>query len=57
MFFHGNPVEAAPGKVFFIHIIIFDSDAGLAMTTGQTVAVTAPGYEALTRASLDLVVK
>ena len=57
MFFHGNPVEAAPGMVFFIHIIIFDSDAGLAMTTGQTVAVTAPGCEALTRASLDLVVK
>ena len=43
--------------VFFIHIIIFDSDAGLAMTTGQTVAVTVPGCEALTRASLDLVVK
>ena len=57
MFFHGNPVEAAPGMVFFIHIVIFDSDAGLAMTTGQTVAVTAPGCEALTRASLDLVVK
>ncbi len=57
MFFHGNPVEAAPGMVFFIHIIIFDSDAGLAMTTGQTVAVTERGWEALTRAPLDLVVK
>ena len=57
MFFHGNPVEAAPGMVFFIHIIIFDSDAGLAMTTGQTVAVTGTGCEALTRAPLDLVVK
>ena len=57
MFFHGNPVEAAPGMVFFIHIIIFDSGAGLAMTTGQTVAVTGTGCEALTRAPLDLVVK
>ena len=57
MFFHGNPVEAAPGMVFFIHIVIFDSDAGLAMTTGQTVAVTGAGCEALTRASLDLVMK
>ena len=57
MFFRGNPVEAAPGMVFFIHIIIFDSEAGLAMTTGQTVAVTATGCEPLTRAPLDLVVK
>lgn len=57
MFFHGNSVEAAPGMVFFIHIIIFDSDAGLAMTTGQTVAVTGTGYEVLTGAPLDLVVK
>ena len=57
MFFHGNAEEAAPGMVFFIHIIIFDSDAGLAMTTGQTVAVTGAGCEALTGAPLDLVVK
>ncbi|MXY39445.1 MAG: aminopeptidase P family protein [Rhodospirillaceae bacterium] len=57
MFFHGNAVEAAPGMVFFIHIIIFDSDAGLAMTTGQTVAVTGTGCEALTGAPLGLVVK
>ena len=57
MFFHGNPFEAAPGMVFFIHICIFDSDAGLAMTTGQTVEVTAGGCTALSRAPLDLVVK
>ncbi len=57
MFFRGNPVEAAPGMVFFIHIIIFDSNAGLAMTTGQTVAVAAAGCEVLTAAPLDLVVK
>ncbi len=57
MFFRGNAVEAAPGMVFFIHIIIFDSEAGLAMTTGQTVAVTETGCEVLTRAPLDLVVK
>ena len=57
MFFHGNPVEAASGMVFFIHIVIIDSDAGIAMTTGQTVAVTETGCEALTRASLDLVMK
>jgi Xaa-Pro dipeptidase len=57
MFFHGNPTVAEPGMVFFIHIILFDSDAGLAMTSGQTVLVTDTGCEALTRAPLDLVVK
>ncbi|MCY4394099.1 MAG: Xaa-Pro peptidase family protein [Rhodospirillaceae bacterium] len=56
MFFHGNRVEAAPGMVFFIHIIIFDSEAGLAMTTGQTVAVTETGCGVLTEAGLDLIV-
>jgi Xaa-Pro dipeptidase len=43
--------------VFFIHIIIFDSDAGLAMTSGQTVLVTETGCEALSKRPLDLVVK
>ena len=57
MFFHGNPFEAAPGMVFFIHIIVFDSDAGLAMTTGQSVEVTAEGCASLSKAPLDLVVK
>ena len=42
--------------VFFIHIIIFDSDAGLAATTGATAIVTETGNEAVTRASTELVV-
>jgi Xaa-Pro dipeptidase len=57
MFYHGNPVEAAPGMVFFIHIIIFDSEHGIAMTHGRTSLVTANGSEPLSKASLDLVVK
>lgn len=57
MFYRGNPFEAGPGMVFFIHIIIFDSDAGLAMTTGQTVEVTEDGCAPLSRAHLDLVVR
>ena len=36
MFFHGNPVEIGPGMVFFLHMIVFDSEAGLAMTLGRT---------------------
>ncbi len=57
MLFHGNPTPAAPGMVIFIHIIVFDSDAGLAMTSGQTVEVTASGCRALTQAPLELLVK
>jgi Xaa-Pro dipeptidase len=56
MFFHGNPVEVGPGMVFFLHMILFDSEAGLAMTLGRTSLVTATGPEPLARASLDLIV-
>jgi len=55
MLYHGNPVEAAPGMVFFCHMIIFDSEAGLAMTLGRTSLIGARGAEPLSRASLDLV--
>ena len=57
MFYHGNPEPAAPGQVYFIHIIIFDDDAGLAITTGQTVLVGERGAEPLSRQPLDLVVR
>ncbi|MEQ9815147.1 MAG: Xaa-Pro peptidase family protein [Azospirillaceae bacterium] len=57
MFYHGNPVLAAPGQVYFIHIIVFDSDAGLAASSGQTVAVTERGCRPLTHAPLHFVVK
>ncbi len=57
MFYARNPEPCAPGQVFFIHIIIFDSDRGLAMTTGQTVLVGERGAEALSRRPLDLVVR
>ena len=56
MFYHGNPVEAAPGMVFFLHMTLMDSDAGLAMCPGLTVEVTADGARRLSKASLDLVV-
>lgn len=56
MFYAGNSVEAAPGMVFFIHIILADSDNHLAMTLGETVLMTAEGNERLSTASLDLVV-
>ena len=57
MFYHGNPEPAAPGQVYFIHLIIFDSESGLAMTSGQTVLVTATGCEVLSKRPTDLVVR
>ncbi len=57
MFYEGNPVEAAPNMIFFIHIILANSDTQRAMTLGQTVRVTDSGCERLSRIPLALVVK
>lgn len=56
MLYAGNPVEAEVGMVFFIHIIIFDAEQGMAMTLGRTCEITANGAAPLSNASLDLVV-
>ena len=56
MLYHGNPVEIAPGMVFFCHMIIFNSEKGLAMTLGRTSLVGERGAEPLSRSPLDLVV-
>ncbi len=50
MLYHGNPVEAAPGMVFFLHMIVFDAEHGLAMTLGRTSEVTSTGARVLSRA-------
>ena len=42
MFVAGNPRPIEPGMVLFVHVILADSDAGLAMSAGETVIV-APG--------------
>ena len=57
MFFHGNTVEVGPGMVFFLHMIVFDSEAGLAMTLGRTSLVTEHGAEPLSQVPLDLIVR
>jgi Xaa-Pro dipeptidase len=57
MFYRGNPVEAEPGMVFFLHMILLDSDSGIAMCPGQTVIVGERGNEVLSKMPLDLVVR
>ncbi len=56
MLYHANPVEAAPGMVFFVHIIIFDSERGLAVTLGRTSLIGEAGAEPLSAAALDPIV-
>lgn len=55
MLYAGQPVLAAPGMVFFVHIIVFDEQAGLAMTLGRTSLVTERGAEVLSRGEIGLV--
>ena len=57
MLYHGNPVMAEINMVFFMHMILMDSDSGHAVCFGHTVAVTPGGCETLSQRSLDLVVK
>ncbi|MBI1385952.1 MAG: M24 family metallopeptidase [Rhizobiales bacterium] len=57
MLFEGNPVVAEPGMVFFLHMIIFDSEAGYAATLGHSALVTETGREVLSRSSTGLVVR
>ena len=55
MFYTGNPVLAEPNMVFFLHMILMDSDAGLAMCPGETVLVGDKGPIRLSRHPLSLV--
>jgi hypothetical protein len=43
------------GNVFFLHMILMDSDAGLAMCWGHSVLVRENGVERLSRHLLDLI--
>jgi len=56
MLYTGNPYVIQPGNVFFMHMILMDSDSGLAMNLGETYLVTENGNERLGKKKLDLVV-
>ena len=54
--YSGNPYVIQPGNVFFMHMILMDSDNELAMNLGETYLVTENGNERLGKQSLGLVV-
>lgn len=55
MFYQGNPLIMRTGQVFFLHMILMDSDAGQAMTLGHSVLVGVSGVERLSRHGLGLI--
>jgi Xaa-Pro dipeptidase len=57
MLYAGNPVELKPGMVFFLHMILYDDDEGLAMCPGQSALVTETGSESLSRHPITLAVR
>ncbi|MEM9791997.1 MAG: Xaa-Pro peptidase family protein [Pseudomonadota bacterium] len=54
MFYQGAPTVMAPGMVFFMHMILMDSDSGAAMSLGRTSLITETGAEPLNRHDLGM---
>ena len=56
MLYTGNPYVIEPGNIFFMHMILLDSENQLAMNLGETYLVTEKGNERLGKKKLDLVI-
>jgi len=56
MIYNGNPLILKPGMVFFLHMILMDSNNQLAMNLGETYLVNEKGNERLGKQKLDLVI-
>ncbi len=54
MFYEGAPLVMAPGMVFFLHMILMDSETGAAMTLGRSSLITESGADRLSALPLDL---
>jgi Xaa-Pro dipeptidase len=49
MLYSGNPMPAEPGMVLFLHAILIDAPANLAMSLGHTITITENGCEVLSK--------
>ncbi len=56
MFWSGNPQVLEPGMVFFLHMILFNRNAGLSMCMGETAIVTAGACERVNHVPRRLIV-
>ena len=56
MVYAGEPQVLAPNMVFFLHMILLNSDTGLSMSLGETAIITEAGCEPISHAPRDLLV-
>jgi Xaa-Pro dipeptidase len=57
MFYADNDWPLTPRQVFFLHMILMDSDSNTAMTLGRTSVIGESGPEPLSRASLEMIIR
>jgi Xaa-Pro dipeptidase len=57
MFYQRNAFVIEAGQVYFLHMILMDSDSGAAMCLGRTYLTGVHHAEPLNAANLDLAVK
>ena len=57
MLYTGKPVILEPGMVFFMHMILMDSENKLSMNLGKIYLVTNSGNQRMGKKKLDLVIK
>ncbi len=57
MFYRDNPIVIAPDMVLFAHMILMDSDAGVAMCLGRTYRTTDGAPEPLSRHGIEMLVR
>ncbi|MFO1090548.1 MAG: Xaa-Pro peptidase family protein [Hyphomicrobiales bacterium] len=57
MFYTGNPVALLPGMVFFVHMILMDSETETAMTLGRTYILTKDDPEPVSKYPLSLITR
>ena len=50
MIYAGEPQVLAPNMVFFLHMILLNSDTGLSMSLGETAVITKTGCEPISHA-------
>lgn len=55
MFYEGNPLIIQSGQVFFLHMILMDTETEHAFCLGHSVLVTDAGVERLSRHAPDLI--
>jgi Xaa-Pro dipeptidase len=56
MVYAGEPQVLAPNMVFFLHMILLNSDTGLSMSLGETAIITETGCEPISHAPRHLLV-